>query len=228
MVALPHPLPAQQRESLPFVVRPARSRPDLRKVAMIRHQAYGRHLPEFAATLQEPEAADFDEGTIVLLAEAKSDGRPVGTARIQTNRSAPLPLEGSFELPDWLQGKALVEVTRLGVEASAIGHLAKLALFKACYRQWLADGIDWAVIAARSPLDTLYEGLLFRDVPKDGRAVNMRHIGNLPHRVMALSVPRARDAMFRYGHPMYSYAWETEHPDIRLDDVNREPVFAGA
>ncbi len=45
--------------------------------------------------------------TVVLLAESKLDGTPLGTARIRTNVHRPLHIEESVELPQWLQGRRL-------------------------------------------------------------------------------------------------------------------------
>ncbi|KAK0338633.1 hypothetical protein LTR94_037787, partial [Friedmanniomyces endolithicus] len=66
--------------------------------------------------LAQPEAADYDADTIVLLAESKLDGTPIGSTRIRTNLYRPLGVEESIVLPDWLQGKRLVEATRLGID----------------------------------------------------------------------------------------------------------------
>ena len=37
------------------------------------------------AAVTGPESADSEEGAVVLLAESKLDGSPIGTMRIQTN-----------------------------------------------------------------------------------------------------------------------------------------------
>ena len=63
-----------REELLPFVVRPALTEEDFCKAADIRHRAYARHVPEFAASLRAPESEDYDDGSLVLLAEAKLDG----------------------------------------------------------------------------------------------------------------------------------------------------------
>ena len=72
-------------ERLPFTVRIAKCEEDLAKAVSIRHQAYARHLPDVAATLDRPEALDRAEDSVVVLAESKLDGTPLGTMRIQKN-----------------------------------------------------------------------------------------------------------------------------------------------
>src|SRR4030042_1596763 len=63
-----------QTERLPFTVKLATSEEDLAKAVSIRYQAYARHLPAVAATLDRPESLDREEGTVVVLAESKLDG----------------------------------------------------------------------------------------------------------------------------------------------------------
>lgn len=76
-------------ERMPLTVRIVRDDVGLQKVVSIRRSAYARHLPEFAETMMI-ESSDRDRGTVVLLAESKLDGAPLGTMRIQTNAYGPL------------------------------------------------------------------------------------------------------------------------------------------
>ena len=75
---------ALAQERLPFRVRLVRSEEDLAKAVSIRHAAYARHLPGFAEQLRHPERSDFSADGIVLLAESRLDGSPLGTMRVQT------------------------------------------------------------------------------------------------------------------------------------------------
>ena len=69
---------ARAEESLPFTLKIVRTQAELNQAVLIRQAAYDRHLPEFAKSLVKPEAADFEKGTVVLLAESKEDGTTVG------------------------------------------------------------------------------------------------------------------------------------------------------
>jgi len=207
----------QTRENLPFTIRVVHTEQALDKAVSIRHQAYGRHVPELARLLTVPEANDAQAGTTVLLAESKLDGTPVGTMRIQTNQYGPLGVEGSIQLPEWLQGQSLAEATRLGISLGRTGHVAKLALFKAYYLYCLEAGIDWMVITARAPLDRQYENLLFQEVLPGAGYIPMQHIGNIPHRVLALPVAGARQLWEDAGHSLLQFMIHTQHPDIRID-----------
>jgi hypothetical protein len=83
---------------LPFTVRMVVSEADLVRAVEVRYAAYQRHAAPFAETLRAPEPLDRAPGTVVLLAEDKSDRAAVGTMRIQTNAFEPLVLEQSIAL----------------------------------------------------------------------------------------------------------------------------------
>lgn len=203
-------------ERLPFTVRIVRSDDQLSKAVDIRHSAYARHVPAVAALLEQAESLDRDKGTVVLLAESKLDGTPLGTMRIQTNQYGNLVLEQSIELPDWLQGRTMAEVTRLGVSEGRIGRLVKTVLVKAGFQYCMLAEIDWIIITARSPLDKLYHGLLFQDIFPNGEFIPMRHVGNIPHRVLGFEVDTAYARWTAANHPLFDFMCNTLHPDIRL------------
>jgi len=208
---------SETEERLPFKVKLVETPEDLHKAVSVRQQAYARHMPEVAEKLHEPEAVDTQPGVVVLLAESKVDGSPLGTARIQTNRHAPLAIETSVQFPEWLQGKTLAHVSRLGVVQGSIGRLVKLMLFKGLFRYWEKDRVDWAVVAARQPLDRMYEQLLFQDVFPDQGPIPLPHMNNVPHRVMAFEVATAFKRWSQAGHPLTKFIFFTTHPDLNLD-----------
>jgi hypothetical protein len=201
---------------LPFTIRIARSETELRKAVYIRHKAYARHLPALAELLKVPEPYDDDPGSVVLIAESKLDGAPLGTMRIQTNRYRPLAIEQSVELPAWLRDQSLAEATRLGIAEGRIGSVVKTMLFKALFHYCVQAGVDWMVIGARAPLDRQYEALLFEDVFEKGAFVPLRHAGNIPHRVLAFDIEAAEARWVAARHPLYELFCKTNHPDIDL------------
>jgi hypothetical protein len=225
----PEAAPAMTTERLPFTIRLVEDDDSLHKAVRIRQAAYARHLPEFARTLALPEECDFEEDTVVLLAESRLDGSPLGTARIRTNLYRPLHLEESVVLPDWLQGRRLGEVERLGVAEGRIGHMVKVALVKAFFEYFEKGGIEWAVIAGRSPVDRQYEQLLFADVFGEKEMVPLRHAGNIPHRVMAFEIATGEARWRAAGHPLLKFFRHTRHPDIDVGEVSaqrRGPALA--
>ncbi len=213
--------PAMPEELLPFTVRLVRNEEDLNKAVEIRHAAYARHLPTFAETLRKAETDDAEKGVVVLLAESKLDGSPLGTMRIQTNQYKPLSLEQSIELPEWLRSRSLAEATRLGVTNEKGGRLVTTVLFKAFYLYCHQIGSEWMVITARAPIDRTYDRLLFTDVFPGAGYIPIHHVGNLPHRVMSSNVDTAEERWAAAKHPLFNFAFRTHHPDIQLDSQHQ-------
>lgn len=208
--------PNMAQEILPFTVRVVRNAHDLSKAVDIRHHAYARHLPDFAESLKSPEAADTEDGVIVLLAESKLDGSPLGTMRIQTNEYAPLCLEQSITLPLWLKSQTLAEATRLGVTDGRGGRLITTVLFKAFYLYCKQQNVDWMVVTGRAPVDRMYDRMLFADVIPGMGYVPFSHVGNLLHRVMSLKVDAVEPSWAAAKQPLYDFFFHTSHPDIQL------------
>lgn len=206
-------------ERLPFTVRRVETEADLLKAVRIRHAAYARHVPDFARSLAQPEAADYDGDTIVLLAESKLDGTPIGSTRIRTNLYRPLGVEESVVLPDWLQNKRLVEATRLGIDEGRVGRMVKIALIKACFMYCEDNAIDYSVATGRPPVDRQYEQLMFVDVFPDDGLVPLRHVGNIPHRVMAFEIATFQQRWVEARHPMLNFFFNTHHPDIDIGPI---------
>lgn len=206
----------RQVERLPFTVRRVETDADLEKAVHIRHAAYARHVPEFAATLARPEAADYEDDTLVLLAESRLDGSPLGSTRIRTNLLRPLPMEESVVLPDWLQGRRLVEATRLGVDEGRIGRVVKMALIKACFMYCQDNEIDYSVATGRPPIDRQYEQLTFVDVFPESGPIPLRHVGNIPHRIMAFELATFEQRWTEARHPLLPFFFHTHHPDIDI------------
>ena len=214
-----HILSSLPTERLPFTVRPVDTEDSLWKAIGIRHAAYARHVPDFARTLAAPEACDYEDDSVVLLAESKLDGTAIGTARIQTNAYRSLHVEESIALPDWLQGRRLAEVTRLGVADGRIGHVVKVALMKAFFQYWELSGTEFAIATGRAPIDRQYEQLMFSDVFGPGEMIPLRHVGNMPHRVMAFEIATAEERWSAARHPLLKFVRQTNHPDIQVGEL---------
>ena len=204
-------------ELLPFTVRVVQSPEELDKAVAIRHAAYARHLePAIADALRAPEPLDSMPGVAVLLAESKLDGSPLGTMRIQTNTHRPLTLESSVTLPEWMAGKRLAEATRLGITQDRVGRVVKTVLFKAFYLYCLREQIDYMVIAGRAPVDRQYEKLLMSEVYPGMGYIPLKHMFDIPHRVMQLNIPAAQGIWEAADHPMLGYMCHTDHPDLLI------------
>ena len=227
-----HPAPLMETilERLPFSVRVVGNEADLSKAVSIRSAAYGRHMPEFAEKLRTPEALDIEPGVIVLLAESKLDGTPLGTLRIQSNAYMPLKVEQSVNLPIWLRDRPLVEGSRLGIVGGSVGRLVKMVLIKATLMYCENEGIDWAIVAARSPLDKQYDQMMFEDLYPEQGFIPMRHGNNIPHRVLGFDIEAGHERLVQADHPMLKFMRFTQHPDIDVQvdrTVNWGELFPG-
>lgn len=207
---------AMKEEALPFTIRVVSNIRDLEKAVRIRHAAYMRHVPGFAQELTLPENSDSEQGVVVLLAESKFDGSPVGTMRIQTNDYKPLSLEESVVLPEAYRARRLAEATRLGVTQERVGRMVTTALFKAFFLYCRQNRIDYMVITARSPVDRQYDRLMFKDVDPALGYVPFKHVGGMPHRVMALDVNGAERLWSEARHPLLNFILHTFHEDINV------------
>jgi hypothetical protein len=204
-----------EHAALPFYIRPVASADELAAVIALRAGAYGRRDPALGAQIAAPDPDDHATDCVVLAAVAKSGGAVEGTLRIHRNSLRPLPLEASVALPPALARRSLAEVTRLAKRSGA-DPLVKLALFKAFYQYCKAHRVEVMVVAGRAPLDQQYEALMFEDVFPDRRYIPMEHAGGIPHRVLALDVPRARSRWGSIAHPLLPFMVETRHPDIQV------------
>ena len=204
-------------ENLPFSVRIVKSPSDLQKVAELRQKAYARHIPEFAKRLAVPEPEDTTSDIFVLLVESKNnagEGQALGTMRIHVNRSNPLPLESSIQLPEQLKNLTLAKAVRFGIIAGQNGKQARDALFKAFYFVCLALKVDRMVVCARFPLHKLYLSLLFEDVFPSGEYIKLKHLDNIPHRALMLQVNQVESSWRINNHFLYKYFFQTDHPLI--------------
>lgn len=201
-------------EYLPFTVRSVHVPNDVARAARLRQSAYARHLPQFAAKLQDPEAADSLGHTVILLAESKLDGKPLATMRIHTNVDGQLPLEQAVSVPDHLRGGVLAEAVRLAVVPGREGHVPRDAIFKAFYLACVAMHVDWMVICARHPLHKMYQAMHFTDTMLGGEFVPLPYAADIPHRVLNLQVNKVESTWKNYAQPLYKFFFETLHPDI--------------
>lgn len=201
-------------ELLPFTIRTVNSDRDIERAASLRKSAYGRHLPQFAEKLGRPEAADYQDDTVVLLAESKLDKAPLATMRVHINHNAPLPLEQAVVLPPHLRGASLAEAVRLAIIPGREGHVPRDAIFKAFYLTCKALNVDWMVICARHPLYKLYQAMYFEDAILNGTMVPLPYAADIPHRVLNFNVNNAEHLWRTRKHPLYDFMVRTHHSDI--------------
>jgi hypothetical protein len=218
------PVLAMTSERLPFTVSIVGTEAELAKAVSIRADAYGRHMPEFGEKLRVAEETDSEPGVIVLLAQSKLDGSPLGTLRIQSNAYKSLKVEQSVSLPRWLRDRPLVEGSRLGIVSGSIGRLVKMVLIKATLMYCEQEGIDWAIVAARAPLDRQYDQMMFEDLFPEQGFIPMRHGNNIPHRVLGFEIETGHQRLVDANHPLLKFMRYTDHSDIdvRVDHASTD------
>lgn len=204
---------ATAAEVLAFRVAIVDSEDDLLRVQALRQAAYGHHLPALAANFGRPDPVDRWPDVAIFYAEDKTTGRMVGSARLQSNRSQPLQIERSIELPPHRRGELLAEITRM-VVLPGYAHPVKLSLVKAIRMYCVAMQIGGIVAASRPSLMRQYDGLGFEDLFGDGRLAPMAHGGGLDHRVLFLDTVTSEVRMREKNKAIHSFVFRTYHPDI--------------
>jgi hypothetical protein len=94
--------------------------------------------------------------------------------------------------------------------------MVTMALFKAYFLYCQRQRIDAMVITARFPVDRHYDRLLFQDIFPDLGYVPIKHVGNMPHRIMSLQVGAAHDLWLEAKHPLFDFMINTYHQDINV------------
>lgn len=200
---------------LPFSVHVVSSEAQLEAVQSLRETAYGRHLPHLKSSFGLPDPLDRGAGTTVFFAQDKLTGDVVGSARIQTNRHAPLQIERSLALPDEWRGRRLAEITRLAVRPGYAGPV-RLSLVKASHLFCIAMQIGAVLAGSRQALLRSYRQLGFVPLFEDGRQVPLVHAGGLPHHVLVRDMVTAEADARARGSADHAFVFRTFHPDIDL------------
>ena len=199
-----------------------KSRTRRRRAAKGRRYPAGGVCPPCACVRGETgalEPNDHDRGSVVLLAESRMDGSPVGTMRIQTNRFNDLAIAQSVELPGWLKNRSMAEATRLAVALGRVGGWSRLRCSSLSFFTAGEAKIEWMVIAAKAatgpPIRSAYvrrsvSGTVHPHAPRQ------QHPASGP----AFDVCNAEARWNEAGHPLFDFMCHTSHPDIDLSDAD--------
>ncbi|MEO8152077.1 MAG: hypothetical protein ABI605_03325 [Rhizobacter sp.] len=212
--------------SLPFRVRVVCDDAQLLRVQALRQTAYGRHLPAQAASFGSADPLDRLRDTTIFFAEDKATGAVVGSARVQSNRSAPLQIERSIELPEQRRGQLLAEITRLCV-LPGYEPPVRLALVKASHLYCIATQIGGVLAGSRRSLLRIYENLGFTDLFGDERMCALEHAGGLPHRVLFRDTVTSEAMARARNHTDYDFVFRDYHPDIGIFEALAKAVAGG-
>jgi len=223
--AMPRASPVIER-SLPFKVRVVCDEAQLLRVQALRQTAYGRHLPAQAASFGSADPLDRLVDTTIFFAEDKATGAVVGSVRVQSNRTAPLQIERSIELPPQRRGQLLAEITRLCVRPG-YDQPVRLALVKASHLYCIAMQIGGVLAGSRRTLLRTYENLGFTDLFGDERMCPLLHAGGLPHRVLFRDTVTSEAMARERRHPDYDFVFRHYHPDIAIFEALSAAIAGG-
>lgn len=224
--ALPRRANAVVEHLLAFRVRVVTTEAQLLRVQALRQTAYGRHLPEQAAAFGAADPLDRLPETTLFFAEDKATGAIVGSARVQTNRHAPLQIERSVELPEQHRGRLLAEITRLCV-MPGYDHKVRLAMVKASHLLCIGMQIGGVLAGSRRSLLRTYESLGFTDLYGDERMCPLLHAGGLPHRVLFRDTVTSEAMARERRHPDYDFVFRDFHPDIAIFEALAAAIAGG-
>ncbi|CAN5683602.1 hypothetical protein BH09PSE5_BH09PSE5_12940 [soil metagenome] len=202
-------------QTLPFSVHVVTTEEQLLEVQALRSQAYGHHLPLVAESFGRADPIDRERDTTIFYARDKATGRMVGSARIQTNRYAPLQIERSVQLPPQRLGQRLAEITRLTV-LPGYEHPVRMAMVKASYVFCVGMQVAGIMAGSRRSLVRQYSALGFTDLFEDERMVPLLHAGGMEHRILFVNLITAESEWRQMNHPAYGFIFHTYHPDIAI------------
>lgn len=218
------PTPQFLTEVLPFRIRVATSAQDLSKVVEIRAKAYARHLPHFAPTLGNPEADDLRHDAILLLAERKLDGAPVGSARLIPGDALGLDPALDDFVPPSLRGRRLLEFARLGVADGDDGQLVTAALCKASYLVGRQLGTEFGIAIARRTAASFFQRMGYDIVTG---ALRLQGVP-VPLWMVAIPTQEFEERLRVRRHPYHRFVVDTVHPDIDTTLVRSQEEAAVA
>ena len=172
-------------------------------------------MPSLGLSLKTPEAEDLKSDVLVLLAERKFDGQPVGSLRLQSNVKRPLRLEGEAALLEAFSERRLVESTRLGVDLGATSKLVTAGLIKATYEICHGAGVEFNVTGGRRSMAHVFRSLRFDEL--QGGPFPISFGNNIPHWIFVMPTLEFEQRLRAAGHWYYDFLAKTQHPDIQID-----------
>ncbi len=203
-----------QEELLPFYVQMAHTDYQLQQACDVRKMAYGKHLSHLSEYFARPDDNDYSSDFAVLIAKSKLDDRCIGTVRIQITEKKPLCLEDTLTLPSALRSARVAEISRLALQHHGAQHRLRLMLIKSAYWYCRHHQVNVSFICVRHPVDRQYREFGLDDVFPNAPYYPMKHIGQIPHRVLWFDTQRIGEQWVMSNHPLKHLFLDTYHPDI--------------
>jgi hypothetical protein len=133
------------------------------------------------------------------------------------------PVEAKRRLPpreEWfpftVEVVSSLKALRAAVKVRQAAYSRHLPEFADSLLHALQQDLEYLVVTARAPIDRQYQRLLFSEVYPGLGMVPLRHVANLPHRVMKFELLTAEKRCADAGHPMLDFMCNTLHPEIHI------------
>jgi hypothetical protein len=207
-------------ENLPFEILFARTERDFPNVGHARFETYNHHHSHFQGFVPPRiETKDMQKGSFLIYAKDKSGGKIHGSIRVQSNIKRPLDVElyDPNPLPLNFIGKHLAFISRFSVVRSAVAIAVHDALLKAA--MMYCDSIQsshW-VVTADASTTRLYQKIGFT---RSDQAERYQGAKDAPFPIFVLTATKTdfSRAISEKNKRLYSFIFESVHPDIRLYD----------
>ncbi len=217
----------------PYSVRIVRTPDQLQAAVDVRYQAYSEKLQALASKVSQPGELDFKHGPVVLLAENRLTGAPVGTLRLNTGATI-LEMLADIDLPDTIVRERVAFVSRMAVigmvqERQLVRNLMQKAVFQLC----IAKQLNRMLLLAVEPRERLFYRCGFSDVFVDGQARHPAFLDRFPVKALYADTYSMERLWKEEGHPLYDFLFRTFHPEIEvfsslssLGQRSNEPAYS--
>lgn len=211
--------PLGLQPSTPYRVRLVRTDQDLDAVVAVRREAYGSKLQALADQVGKPEGFDYHHGAVILLLEDRNTGKPLATTRLNTGHGL-LPIMADMELPGFITSSPIGYVSRMAIVGEAISKpeiriLLDKAVFQLCQAKQIRNMLIFAVV----PRQRIFMSRGFRDIFEDRQPRHPAFLNGVPIRALAMDVVTLEREWKALKHPMYSFIFDTFHPEIEVFSV---------
>lgn len=206
----------QNTEILPFRVRIARTEDAYERALSVRNSAFERHRPSKLKSLLSLETDDLAKGAILLIAESKVSGEPIGALRVSSNRFEPLAIWDGLIAPKEFDQSPSLLISRLTVKSGSVGRLARNTLCKAMYLYAVSTQVKFIFVQAVPPRDRLFRPMGFSPVFDDDPLIKMGANKDVEMRILFAKVFEFESNWRDRKHPLYSFVFDKYHQDIEL------------
>jgi hypothetical protein len=200
----------------PYTIRIVRKPDQLQSAIDVRYQAYSEKLQALASKVRQPGPLDFEHGPVVLLAENRLTGEPVGTLRLNTGPSF-LDLLRDMALPANIVKERTAFVSRMAVtgpvqERQLVRNLMQKAVFQLC----IAKQLNRILLLAVEPRERLFYRCGFSDVFPDGESRHPAFLDGFPIKALYADTYSMERLWRGEKHPLYEFLFRTFHPEIEV------------